>query len=135
MHVGNKRLYILKQARTQKLQVCLSTHDLSLPTCIKWLHNMWNKNISRISQYHFHAFIINNSVFGRRHEFYCCFLFFFFFFYYFTCLLYLTVKENKPFMVVITFFFIESEDDVPCSEMSISIDFLQQSRFCWYILC
>ena len=43
MPVGNKRLYILKQARKQKLQVCLSTHDLSLPTCIKWLQNMWNK--------------------------------------------------------------------------------------------
>ena len=32
-------------------------------------------------------------------------------------------------MVAITFFSIESEENVPCSEMSISIDSVQRSRF------
>ena len=38
--------------------------------------------------------------------------------------------QNPPFMVVITFFSIEPEDNVRCSEMPNSIDSVQQSRFC-----
>ena len=42
-------------------------------------------------------------------------------------------KVNLPFMVAITLFSTESEENVPCWEMPFSVDSVRQSRFCWYI--
>ena len=36
-------------------------------------------------------------------------------------------------MVAIILFLIESEENVPCSEMPVPSDFVGQSKFCWYV--